>query len=87
MPSLICEGAALTLRCQQFPGTVVTYFWYSGTPANSTLLGSTPDPIFVAPAPAPGVQQYFVKVIADGCTSLPSAVKDIAVHKFARWPK
>lgn len=81
VPSLICEGAVLTLRCQQFPGTVVTYYWYSGTPANSILLGSTPDPLFVVPAPAPGVHQYFVKVIADGCTSLPSAVKDIAVQQ------
>ncbi|MBK6933320.1 MAG: hypothetical protein IPH12_21615 [Saprospirales bacterium] len=81
VPSLICQGSALTLQVQQFFGAVVTYYWYSGTPANPTLLGSTAIPMFQIANPAPGVYQYHVKVIADGCTSLPSDVKQISVQQ------
>lgn len=81
VPSLICEGANLTLKCQQFPGTVVNYQWHSGTPASSTLLGITSVPLFTLNSPPPGTQQYFVRVIADGCASLPSLVKDITVQQ------
>lgn len=81
VPNSLCEGANITLKCQQFAGNVVTYNWYSGTPANSVLLGSTSDPLFVVLAPPPGMHQYFVKVVADGCASLPSTVKDITVQQ------
>ncbi len=81
VPSLICAGSPLTLQVQQFGGTVVTYSWYSGTPANPTLLGTTSIPMFSLPNLAPGQYQFYVKVAADGCTSLPSDVKEITVQQ------
>ncbi|MEZ4943427.1 MAG: gliding motility-associated C-terminal domain-containing protein [Saprospiraceae bacterium] len=81
VPSLICQGATLTLTVQQFGGTVVTYSWFSGTPANPTLLGTTAIPMFQVPNLAPGMYQFYVKVAADGCTSLPSDVIPVTVQQ------
>ncbi|MCC6461659.1 MAG: gliding motility-associated C-terminal domain-containing protein [Saprospiraceae bacterium] len=79
-PSLICQGANLTLQCTAFGGNNVMYAWYSGTPASSTLIGTTTTPLFTVPTPAPGLHQFYVKVSADGCTSVPSPVKEITVQ-------
>ena len=81
VPSLICEGATLTLKCLPYGGNNVLYSWYSGTPDNATLLGTTTITTFQAPLPAVGMHQYFVKVAADGCTSVPSDVKTITVQQ------
>ncbi len=80
MPSLICEGTTLTLQTQPFTGSVVVYSWFRGTPDNAVLAGTTTVPILQIPNPPPGVYQYFVRVSADGCLSLPSEVKEVTVQ-------
>lgn len=79
-PTLICEGTTLTLQVQPFGGTTVVYSWYSGTPADPTLLGTTTAPIFQINNPTPGVYQFHVKVTSDGCISLPSDVREVTVQ-------
>lgn len=79
-PTLICEGTTLTLQTQPFGGTTVVYSWFSGTPANPTLLGTTTAPIFQIPNPAPGVYQFHAKVTSDGCVSLASDVREVTVQ-------
>ncbi len=81
VPGLICQGTTLTLQTQTFGGTNVMYSWYSGTPANPTLLNTTTIPLFQIANPVPGTHQYYVKVAADGCTSLPSDVKEVFVQQ------
>lgn len=79
-PSLICAGTPLTLQTQTFGGTTVVYSWFSGTPANPILLGTTTIPMFQITNPAPGVYQYHAKVTSDGCVSLPSDVREVTVQ-------
>lgn len=79
-PSLICQGTTLTLQTQAFGGTTVIYSWFSGTPVNPTLLGTTTIPMFQIANPTPGSHQYYVKVSADGCASLASDVKEVFVQ-------
>ncbi|MBL7795536.1 MAG: gliding motility-associated C-terminal domain-containing protein [Saprospiraceae bacterium] len=80
VPPLICSGTVLTLQCQTFGGTTVSYSWFAGTPANATLLGTTPIPMFQMANLFPGVYQFHVKVTSDGCVSLPSEVKEVTVQ-------
>lgn len=80
VPSTICTGTALTLQCQTFGGSTVNYSWYAGTPANPTLLGNTPIPMFQMANLFPGTYQFYVKVTSDGCVSLPSEVKEVFVQ-------
>lgn len=80
IPALICEGATLTLQTQPFAGSTVVYSWYRGTPGNAVLAGTTLVPVFQIPNPPPGVYQYYVRVTADGCLSLPSEVKEVVVQ-------
>lgn len=80
LPSLICEGTVLTLQTQPFAGNTVVYSWYRGTPGNSTLVGTTNNPILQISNLPPGTYSYYVRVSADGCLSLPSEVKEVTVQ-------
>lgn len=78
----ICIGDNVTLRSGAYSGANVVYRWYSGTPANPTLLGSTSIRDFVISNPPPGTYQYYVQVSINGCLSLPSQVRTITVNSL-----
>ena len=58
----------------------MTYQWFLDALPSPTLLGTTAQPIFTINAPPVGTFRYFVKVLADGCTSVNSNLLTVNVY-------
>jgi gliding motility-associated-like protein len=78
----ICIGENITLRSGAYAGANVVYNWYSGTPANPRLLGTTTVRDFNITNPPPGTYQYYVQVSITSCSSLPSQVRTVVVNSL-----
>lgn len=69
----ICQGDSIYLSTNSYNGQNVFYKWYSVAPSGiNTLLDSTQTPFLLIPAPLVGNYTFFVKVSADGCSSVSS---------------
>ncbi len=75
-----CLGNNIVLATPTYSGMNVTYQWYADSLPAPVLLGSTSSPIFTIVAPPVGVYRYYVKVLADGCTSVNSNLLMVTVH-------
>lgn len=70
----LCSGDNIQLTTPTYGGSSVTYQWFLGVPGNAVLLATIPQPSFTLSEAEPGIYQFYVKVSADGCTSLNSEV-------------
>lgn len=77
--SPICGGDNIQLTTPTYGGSNVTYQWFQGVPGNSVLLATLTQPSFTWAEADPGTYQFYVKVLADGCTSLNSEVITVIV--------
>ncbi|MCC6282412.1 MAG: hypothetical protein IT262_17545, partial [Saprospiraceae bacterium] len=75
----ICGGDDILLSTPTYGGSNVTYQWYLGVPGNAVLMGTTGLPNFTLSEADAGDYQFYVKVLADGCTSLNSEVLPVTV--------
>ncbi len=75
----LCGGDNIHLNTPTYAGSNVTYQWFLGIPGNAILLGSTGQPNFTLSEADAGTYQFYVKVLADGCTSLNSEVLTVNV--------
>ncbi|MBK8556472.1 MAG: hypothetical protein IPL65_12230 [Lewinellaceae bacterium] len=79
----VCAGSDILLTAMPaFNGIGVSYEWYTGTLASPVLVATTPGPTLSIIQPAPGTYQYFVKIIGNGCVSLPSALTPVQVFNL-----
>ena len=75
-----CAGENIVLETPTYAGQNVTYQWFLDTmPGGPVLLGTTSQPIFTINQPQVGTYRYFVKVLADGCTSVNSNLLTVSV--------
>ena len=72
-----CSGENIQLITPTYGGTNVTYQWYLGEPA--VLQATVPQNTFTLTEAAPGTYKFYVKVLADGCTSINSEVVTVEV--------
>jgi gliding motility-associated-like protein len=79
-PPFICLGDNIQLSTSPFSGNNVTYQWYEFKNATQILLGTTTTPNFSILTPLAGTYQYFVKIVADGCSSTNSANISVEVR-------
>ncbi len=75
----LCSGDNIQLNTPTYGGSNVTYQWFLGIPGSATLMGTTGQPNFTLSEADAGTYQFFVKVLADGCTSLNSEVLTVTV--------
>ncbi|MBK7936182.1 MAG: hypothetical protein IPJ82_03515 [Lewinellaceae bacterium] len=75
-----CLGNNIVLATPTYSGQNVTYQWYADSLPVPVLLGTSSSPIFTIVQPAVGVYRYYVKVLADGCTSVNSNLLMVTVH-------
>jgi gliding motility-associated-like protein len=75
----LCSGDDINLTTPTYGGSNVIYQWFLGTPGSATLMGTTGQPNFSLSEADPGPYQFYVKVLADGCTSLNSEVLNVSV--------
>ncbi|MEI6408293.1 MAG: gliding motility-associated C-terminal domain-containing protein [Bacteroidota bacterium] len=77
----LCQGDSLYLSTGTYSGQNVGYQWYYVAPSGAeTLLASTLTPFFVIKNPAVGTYNYYIKVVADGCTSVKSQIQTVVVR-------
>ncbi|RMF31121.1 MAG: HYR domain-containing protein, partial [Bacteroidetes bacterium] len=75
----VCNDDPIDLSTSPVCGNVV-YKWYSGTPPNGTLLGTTTDPEFtIAPPHQPGNFKFYVVVERNGCPSQASLTQTVTI--------
>jgi gliding motility-associated-like protein len=74
-----CSGDNIMLSTPTYGGSNVQYTWFLGTPANPIQLAITGQPNFSLSEVEAGTYQFFVKVSADGCSSLNSEVITVVV--------
>ncbi|MCB0633661.1 MAG: gliding motility-associated C-terminal domain-containing protein, partial [Lewinella sp.] len=61
-------------------GDGITFYWYSGTAPNGTLMATTDEPEYSIPPPHTlGNKKYYLEVEASGCTSRPSVTKTVNI--------
>ncbi|MBP6827329.1 MAG: gliding motility-associated C-terminal domain-containing protein, partial [Saprospiraceae bacterium] len=75
-----CIGSNIVLATPAYPGQNPMYQWYADSLPANILLGTTTAPIFTITAPPVGSYRYYVKVLADGCTSVNSNLLMVTVH-------
>ena len=75
----ICTNGDATLSTQFYPGTNVTYYWYTGFAPNGTQIGATASQNFMISNATPGVFNYYVVVDVDGCVSNESNSQSLTV--------
>lgn len=75
----ICTNGNATLSTQFYPGTNVTYYWYTGFAPNGTQIGATASQNFMISNATPGVFNYYVVVDVDGCVSNESNNQSLTV--------
>ncbi|MCB9356078.1 MAG: gliding motility-associated C-terminal domain-containing protein [Lewinellaceae bacterium] len=75
-----CAGNNVVLATPTYSGQNVSYQWYADSLPAPVLLGTTSTPIFNIVQPPVGVYRYFVKVLADGCTSVNSNLLTVTVY-------
>lgn len=77
----LCQGDSLYLSTKTYDGQNVEYQWYDVAPSGAeTYLTSTPAPFYVINNPAVGTYNYYIKVAADGCTSVKSQIQTVVVR-------
>jgi gliding motility-associated-like protein len=77
----LCQGDSLYLSTNTYNGQNVEYQWYDVAPSGAeTYLTSTPAPFYVINNPAVGTYNYYIKVAADGCTSVKSQIQTVVVR-------
>ena len=75
-----CVGNNIVLATPTYSGMNVTYQWYADSLPAPVLLGTTSSPVFTIVAPPVGVYRYYVKVLANNCTSVNSNLLMVTVH-------
>ena len=75
-----CFGNNIVLATPTYAGQNVTYEWYADSLPAPVLLGTTSSPIFTIVQPAVGIYRYYVKVLANGCTSVNSNLLMVTVY-------
>lgn len=72
--SPICQGDSIYLSTTS-NGQNAWYRWYSVAPSGiATLLDSTQTPFYIIPNPLVGNYNFYMKISADGCSSINSPV-------------
>lgn len=80
IPSTVCSDESVSIGTSiVLQNTNITYQWYSGNVANSTLIGTTTTPSLSLGVLPTGIYSYFVIIEVDGCTSSASASETVEV--------
>ncbi len=82
--SNVCVNEDIVLNSSVVPpGANVVYRWYRGTAPNGVLIGTTSVPSFTIAQPhAPGTNNYYITIEADGCLSAPSASTQVTANSI-----